>query len=92
MDAFDDNKTNKEYYEELILSKNEILKLQKKLEIFEKKREAHRKICLDNSKKLSEILIFCEACNLDIKKSSLCNHNRSDKHKKNLQKLQQNNV
>jgi hypothetical protein len=76
MDAFDETKA-KEYYDE-------ILKLKKNLEIYEKKREAHRKICLDNSKKLKEILVLCEACNINVRKSSLCNHNRSDKHKKNL--------
>lgn len=84
MDIFDETKTNKQYYDELILSKNEILKLQKNLENYEKKRDAHRKICLDNSKKLKEIIVHCDCCSLDFKKTSWANHKKTDKHKKNL--------
>jgi hypothetical protein len=76
MDAFDETKA-KEYYDE-------ILKLKKSLEIYEKKRDAHRKICLDNSNKMKEIIVHCDFCEADFKKTSWCNHLRSDKHKKNL--------
>lgn len=84
MDAFDDNNA-KLYYDELILLKEENLKLKKSLEIFEKKRDAHRKICLDNSNKMKDIIIHCEFCNLDFRKPGWINHTKTDKHKKNLQ-------
>jgi hypothetical protein len=33
---------------------------------------------------MKEIIVHCDFCEADFKKTSWCNHLRSDKHKKNL--------
>lgn len=86
MDNFDIHKA-KQYYDELVLIKEENLKLQKIVDEYNKKKESHRAVCLKHSNKLKEILIFCEACQINIKKPSLTNHNRSTTHLNNLNNL-----
>lgn len=93
IDNFNNNNSNKYYYnetvklkEEIVKLKNEIDKLKKIEDKFNNYMEKQKQARLKHSEKTNNILIHCDACNKNVMKSSWPNHTKCDTHIKNLQK------